>query len=96
MSSKVLYLENLKNKTMATEKLSRETEIRLIDFFNNEIDPANLAKAIRQLNYIIALSIIRDDENGTVYCQRENLEQGFYWLNKLAEILCPYLEHKEK
>lgn len=81
---------------MATEQLSKEIEIRLLDFFNNDIDPGNLAKAIRQLNYIIALSIIRDDERGTIYCQRDNLEQGFYWLNELAEILCPYLEYKEK
>lgn len=92
MSPKVLYLADLKNKNMSTNNLSKETEKKLLDFFNNDIDPANLAKAIRQLNYVIALSIIRDEERGTVYAQRENLEQGFYWLNELAEILCPYKE----
>lgn len=79
---------------MATNDLSKETEKRLLDFFNNVIDAKDLAKAIRQLNYAIALVVIRDDERGTVYSQKENLEQGFYWLNELAEILNPYLEVK--
>lgn len=77
---------------MATNYLSEETEKRLLDFFNNVIDAKDLAKAIRQLNYAIALIVMRDDERGAVYAQKENLEQGFYWLNELAEILNPYLE----
>ncbi|AOC94393.1 hypothetical protein BB050_01260 [Flavobacterium anhuiense] len=77
---------------MATSDLSKETEKRLLDFFNNVIDAKDLAKAIRQLNYAIALVIMKDDERGYVYAQRENLEKGFYWLNELAEILHPYLE----
>ncbi|MEN0009027.1 hypothetical protein [Flavobacterium nitrogenifigens] len=70
----------------------KETEKRLLDFFNNVIDAKDLAKAIRQLNYAIALVVMKDDERGYVYAQRENLEKGFYWLNELAEILHPYLE----
>ncbi|MCM0665106.1 hypothetical protein [Flavobacterium tyrosinilyticum] len=77
---------------MATNDLSEETEKKLLDFFNNVIDAKDLAKAIRQLNYAIALVVMRDDERGYVYAQRENLEKGFYWLNELAEILHPYLE----
>nr|WP_294785179.1 hypothetical protein [uncultured Flavobacterium sp.] len=77
---------------MATGDLSKETEKRLLDFFNNVIDAKDLAKAIRQLNYAIALVVLRDDERGYVYAQKENLEKGFYWLNELAEILHPYLE----
>jgi hypothetical protein len=77
---------------MTTEKLSKEEEKRLIDFFNTAIDLNTLAKAIRRLNYIIALSIIRDDEKGTIYSERYNLDQGFYWLNEFAEVLDPYLE----
>ncbi|MGE8340079.1 MAG: hypothetical protein ACN6OI_03520 [Flavobacterium sp.] len=77
---------------MATNDLSEETEKRLLDFFNNVIDAKDLAKAIRQLNYAIALVVMRDDERGYVYAQKENLEKGFYWLNELAEILHPYLE----
>ncbi len=79
---------------MATSDLSKETEKRLLDFFNNVIDAKDLAKAIRQLNYAIALVIMKDDERGYVYAQRENLEKGFYWLNELAEILHPYLEEE--
>lgn len=77
---------------MATNNFSKETEKRLLDFFNNVIDAKDLAKAIRQLNYAIALVVMRDDERGYVYAQKENLEKGFYWLNELAEILHPYLE----
>ena len=77
---------------MATNYLSEETEKKLLDFFNNVIDAKDLAKAIRQLNYAIALVVMRDDERGYAYAQRENLEKGFYWLNELAEILHPYLE----
>lgn len=77
---------------MSTNDLSKETEKRLLDFFNNVIDAKDLAKAIRQLNYAIALVVMRDDERGYVYAQKENLEKGFYWLNELAEILHPYLE----
>lgn len=90
MSSKVLYLTSLKNKTMATESISKETEKRLITFFNELIDPKDLAKAIRQLHYVIGLSLVMEEE--TVYAQKENLKKGFYWLNELAEILHPYLE----
>ncbi|KAF2079443.1 hypothetical protein [Flavobacterium sharifuzzamanii] len=77
---------------MATNDLSEETEKRLLDFFNNVIDAKDLAKAIRQLNYAIALVVMREDEKGHIYAQKENLEKGFYWLNELAEILHPYLE----
>jgi len=77
---------------MSTEKLSKETEKKLLDFFNNVIEPKDLAKAIRQSNYLIALSIVRENENGTIYSQRESVEKGFYWLNELAEILDPYLD----
>ncbi|PBJ13084.1 hypothetical protein [Flavobacterium sp. ACN6] len=75
---------------MATNDLSKETEKRLLDFFNDVIDAKDLAKAIRQLTYVIALSLVMEEE--TVYTQKENLKKGFYWLNELAEILHPYLE----
>ncbi|MDN3673047.1 hypothetical protein QWY99_08305 [Flavobacterium branchiarum] len=49
-----------------------------------------MAKAIRQANHLLALGAIRENEifqNETV-----TLENSFYWLNKLAEILNPYLD----
>ncbi|MFH6994498.1 hypothetical protein [Flavobacterium sp. FlaQc-48] len=75
---------------MSTNTLSKETELRLIDFFNKSIDPESMAKAIRQVNYVLALSLMREGE--TIESERPTLENGFYWLNKLAEILNPYLE----
>lgn len=75
---------------MSTNHLSKETETRLIDFFSNKIDPKDLAKTIRYLNYVIALGVMRKDE--TLKLQIIKIEDGFYWLNELAEILHPYLE----
>ena len=79
-----------KNKTMTTENLSKETETRLIDFFRKTIDSEDMAKTIRQVNYVLSLCAMRGCE--TVETEFNNLEDNFYWLNKLAEVLDPYLE----
>lgn len=79
-----------KNKIMNTTNLSKETETKLNDFFNNAIDPKSMAKAIRQVNYILALGVLREHE--TLKNEVNNLENSFYWLNELAEILNPYLD----
>lgn len=79
-----------KNKTMTTESLSKETETRLIEFFTKTIDPKEMAKTIRQVNYVLSLCAIRGCE--TVETEFNNLDDNFYWLNKLAEVLDPYLE----
>jgi hypothetical protein len=75
---------------MTTEKLSKETEQVLIDFFNTIISAKDLAKTIRRLNYIVALGILRKDE--TLKLELEKISDGFYWLNEFAEILDPYFE----
>lgn len=49
-----------------------------------------MAKALRQVNYVMALGIIREDE--TLQQEVTRLENSFYWLNELAEILNPYLD----
>lgn len=74
---------------MSTSTFSKEIEIRLIDFFSNTISPEDLAKAIRKLNYIIALGILREDV--TLKNELVNIENSFFWLNELAEVLDPYL-----
>ncbi|TPG45127.1 hypothetical protein [Flavobacterium pectinovorum] len=75
---------------MKTNTLSKEAETRLMNFFNHTIDPKDMAKAIRQANYLLTLGIMREDKK----LQNEivNLENSFYWLNQLAEILNPYLD----
>lgn len=75
---------------MSTNTLSKETEKNLIDFFNKSVDPKAMAKLIRQLNYVVALGVMREHE--TLQNNITNLENGFYWLNKLAEVLNPYLD----
>ncbi|PIF32457.1 hypothetical protein CLU81_2997 [Flavobacterium sp. 9] len=75
---------------MTTESLSKETEMRLIDFFNKTVDSKDLAKTIRQVNYVLSLCAMRGCE--TIETEFNNLEDNFYWLNKLAEVLDPYLD----
>ncbi|OXA93859.1 hypothetical protein [Flavobacterium hercynium] len=74
---------------MSTNNLSKETEIKLIDFFSNTISPEDLAKAIRKLNYVLALGVLREDP--TLKNELINIENSFFWLNELAEVLDPYL-----
>ena len=74
---------------MKTNTLSKETELRLTEFFNNSIDSKSMAKTIRQVNFLIALNAIRED--GFMKIETVNIEDGFFWLNELAEILDPYL-----
>ena len=75
---------------MNTSTLLQETQLRLTEFFSNSIDTKSMAKTIRQVNYLLALNAMR--ENETLQPENINLEDSFYWLNKLAEILDPYLE----
>ena len=49
-----------------------------------------MAKALRQVNFVLSLSLIRDNE--TLHQEIPKLENSFYWLNELAEILNPYLD----
>ena len=74
---------------MSTNTFSKETELRLADFFNNSIDPRSMAKTIRQANYLLALHAMQ--ENQALQSEKINLEDCFYWLNQLAEILNPHL-----
>jgi len=75
---------------MSTNTLSKETEKKLIDFFNESVDPKVMAKTIRQLNYLVALGVMREHE--TLQNNTTNLKHSFYWLNELAEVLNPYLD----
>ena len=75
---------------MIKGSLSKETETRLTEFFTNVIDPKDMAKTIRQVNYILALSALRESE--TVQSEIRNLENSFYCMNRLAEALDPYLD----
>jgi len=75
---------------MSTNTLSKEAETRLMNFFNHTIEPEIMAKVIRQLNYLLALEVMR--KNQTLQSEIDNIENSFYWLNELAEVLNPYLD----
>ena len=75
---------------MSVNTLSKETELRLNEFFNQETDPKSFAKTIRKVNYLLALSLMRECE--TMQIDSKSVEEGYFWLNELAEILNPYME----
>jgi hypothetical protein len=75
---------------MSAKILSKEAEMRLMNFFNNRIDPIDMAKAIRQVNLTLALGVMNEEQN--VSSNASKLGDSFYWLNELAEILNPYLD----
>ena len=75
---------------MSTNHLSKEFETRLKDFFADIIDPKDMAKSIRQVNYALSLCSMRGCE--TLESELSNIDDNFYWLNRLAEILDPYLD----
>ena len=84
------FCNNLNLKIMGKKHFSKEVEIRLIDFFINTIDSDEMARTIRQVNYILSLAVMRECE--TVESKIKKIEDNFYWLNKLAEVLDPYLD----
>jgi len=77
-------------KIMNKNHLPKEIEMRIKDFLIDVMDAKDLAKAIRQVNYVLSLAVMRECE--TVESEIKNIEDNFYWLNKLAEALDPYLD----
>lgn len=75
---------------MTTNKFSTEVETRLNDFFTDKIDCKEMAKIIREVNNVLSLSVMRKCE--TIESGIKNVDDNFYWLNQLSEILDPYLE----
>ncbi|MCP2026738.1 hypothetical protein L1276_001882 [Flavobacterium sp. HSC-32F16] len=75
---------------MATGNFSKEIETRLKDFFDEVLDPKDMAKMIRQVNYALTLCSMRGCE--TLESELPNIDDDFYWMNRLAEVLDPYLD----
>lgn len=66
------------------------TNEKLIEFFEKTIDPEAMARTMRRINYILTLVVIRNEENKNPM-NPDWLDDGFYYLNELAEILDPCL-----
>jgi hypothetical protein len=75
---------------MATGNFSKEIETRLKDFFTEILDPKDMAKMIRQVNYALTLCSMRGCE--TLESELPNIDDNFYWLNRLAEVFDPYFD----
>lgn len=75
---------------MTTENSSsEELETKLKNFFN-DIDPKEMAKIMRKVNYALSLCFMRECE--TLESELPNIDDHFYWLNRLAEALDPYFD----
>ena len=62
---------------------------RLSVFFKTNISPDEMAKYIRRVNYVLSTLAMRQDLTDSF---RLNwVEDGFYWLNELAEVLDPMI-----
>ena len=75
---------------MATGDFSKEIETRLKDFFTEILDPKDMAKMIREVNYALTLCSMRGCE--TLESELPNIDDNFYWLNRLAEVFDPYFD----
>lgn len=75
---------------MITKCFSKELEIRLKNFFTDVIDAKDMAKAIREVNYALSLGLMRGCE--TLETEINYIDDNFYWMNRLAEVLDPYLD----
>lgn len=84
------YLIYKNYKIMITDNFSTEVETRLNDFFTDKIDCKEMAKMIREVNNVLSLCVMRDCE--IIKFGVKNIDDSFYWLNKLAEVLDPYLD----
>lgn len=67
---------------------------KLNQLLDKEIDPKTLAKYIRRVNYILSLTMIRNDQEKNPI-DKDWADNGFYWLNELAETLDPVLESED-
>ncbi len=77
---------------MNANHFSEEVETRLKGFFNEIIDSKDMAKTIREVNYLLSLYFMRSRK--TDETELPNIDDNFYWLNRLAEVLDPYLDLK--
>ncbi|KAF2329788.1 hypothetical protein [Flavobacterium ginsenosidimutans] len=75
---------------MSTNHFSEEVEARLRVFFNEIIDPKDMAKTIREVNYLLSLYFMRSHK--TDETELPNIDDNFYWMNRLAEVLDPYFD----
>lgn len=75
---------------MLNNNLSTETQIRLLNFFNDRIEPEEMAKTLRQINITLALGVMSEHEE--LQNEIAKLRDSLYWLNELAETLNPYLD----
>ncbi|TDE01521.1 hypothetical protein [Flavobacterium sandaracinum] len=80
---------------MANEKAQvGYTNPKLNDFLDTVISEQSLATHLRRINYILSLTIMRLDETKNPI-NPEWAENGFFWINELAEILDPVLEKED-
>lgn len=72
-------------------KIPTIEEEYLLKFFKETVDAKSMAQSLRRATYLLALSYIRAEENVNPM-NKEWMDDSFYFLNELAEVLDPVLE----
>jgi hypothetical protein len=62
---------------------------KLMNFFNSIVDRKDMALYIRRSVYVMSKLALSSSED---LFKKEWIDDGFYYLNELAETLDPYLE----
>ncbi len=62
---------------------------KLMQFFKETVDRKNMALYIRRSVYVMSKLALSNNEDNF---RKEWIDDGFYYLNELAETLDPYLE----
>lgn len=78
---------------MTTEILNtvqQEKMIEIMEFFDRNVGLKDFAKIIRRYNNEVALTMMSDEERDYTV-DKKRINEGFYWLNELAEIIDPNL-----
>ena len=68
---------------MTTESLSKEVETRLKDFFIDVIDAKDMAKTIREVNYVLSLCSMRGCE--TIESEIKSLKESLAAIAETAK-----------
>lgn len=79
-------MDNINVEAGKNSEVLDKINIFLTDF----IEPADLAKIMRNNVYILGLIAIKDNELASIY--KDELESIYYCINELAKILDPRLK----
>ena len=77
---------------MNQEKIKESIEEKIKEFLNRDIDPKTLALYLRKYNHAIISNEMERLSVDFEYMYLDEIKDGYYWVNQVAELLDPYLK----